>query len=917
MKKIILPFLLSLAIFMAFFSGAWITADISETIFYDGVHTAYALSIIDCHACIKNNAVGGFGGFGFGGAGGNHEGGTGGGGGGGPTSPPPSAPVCTLDLTQNNISWTTTGATNVDITPLTNSPAVPGANTNPGPPSGTSVFSGDFGAFKAQHASIFQTDASANGGAVLGNASFKANKATADRLCSLVFPGSVNSTFHTDTFSSPKNNTIAIWSGSAWSVLPAKGNDPHLRNNFTCVTTGSGGSIYPLSGSKNFIPPLTVGTHTYKLTATGAGGTKICNATVVVPPPPPNAPTCTLTLTEKKIIWNSTNAQSVSITSTTGSQAVGNNLQLNGSKTFTPPLGSGEHFYILSVLGTNGDSVFCGQSVFVAPPPPPPPPGTPSCILTASPSIVDSGDTTTLAWSTLNAVSFSIDHGLGAAPISGGSTTSPAITTATTFTGTVTNANGDVAFCGALVTITSTPPPPPPPPPTGAPSCTLSVSNGNIKRGFKIAIFWTSENVTSGVIDHGIGNADPVASGSKDFIFPKKGTTTYTATFTGPDGDAVCSASVEVGGGGGGGGGGGCVGSCGGSPPPEPKITLASAPTNGQILGASFVSLSQIPYTGFEAGVLLTILFWIAVALWSVGVAYIIIGKESMRFVAERIMSFMRLPIPKYSRTEDVYHDSLDEYASPVFAPSVSQSIASAPYITPPSAVSAPTLASEEHTAPNAPHQSAIDGLPDITDVIESRAHATGVLLSPEAVAIVKALHSERAEALRLFGELLNDAVRTIPREDGWILLSAERVNALIKKTSTPDTPQPARQEVEAHKPSVAPALNDAAVNRFVIMLVSGDRDGAFTFLHTLEHEGASAPRFATGVATTLDALYRSKKNGSVFSDTALKEKAEPLSEANVCRLVEVFAHALDTAYQSQYTGLKIALAQAFDVRAA
>ncbi len=141
--------------------------------------------------------------------------------------------------------------------------------------------------------------------------------------------------------------------------------------------------------------------------------------------------------------------------------------------------------------------------------------------------------------------------------------------------------------CSATVTVTATPPTPP------APTCSISVDPITIARGNSSTLSWTSTNVTSVMVDNGIGSVNPNGSVS---ISPNDATT-YTGTFTGTEGTITCSVSISVtsGGctencGGGGGGGGG-----GGSNPPTVSLSGVSS-----LLGpiTSFVYLNQVPYTG-------------------------------------------------------------------------------------------------------------------------------------------------------------------------------------------------------------------------------------------------------------------------------------------------------------------------------
>ncbi|MDP2593937.1 MAG: hypothetical protein Q8P36_01175, partial [bacterium] len=104
---------------------------------------------------------------------------------------------------------------------------------------------------------------------------------------------------------------------------------------------------------------------------------------------------------------------------------------------------------------TNYRFLRAGDGTCVPPVVPPPPPA-PLCTLTASPSSVTSGGTSMLSWTTTHADTFSIDQGIGTTtPVASGSTTTPAITADTTFTGTVTSASGTTATCQASVTISS------------------------------------------------------------------------------------------------------------------------------------------------------------------------------------------------------------------------------------------------------------------------------------------------------------------------------------------------------------------------------------------------------------------------------------------------------------------------------
>ncbi len=205
------------------------------------------------------------------------------------------------------------------------------------------------------------------------------------------------------------------------------------------------------SGTKSVSPDTDT---TYTLTAKGNGGTAICKVKVYVAPScPVPPPTCTLTAApatidsgdSSKLSWSTTNTDSFTI-----DQGVGSVATSSGSKNVSP---STTTTYTGTATGAGG-TIHCSTKVTVTPPPPP----APTCTLSASPSSIITGDSTKLSWTTKNATSFSIDHGIGGVtPVASGATTTAPSTT-TTYSGTATGAGGTV-HCTTKVTVN--PPPPP------------------------------------------------------------------------------------------------------------------------------------------------------------------------------------------------------------------------------------------------------------------------------------------------------------------------------------------------------------------------------------------------------------------------------------------------------------------------
>jgi len=96
------------------------------------------------------------------------------------------------------------------------------------------------------------------------------------------------------------------------------------------------------------------------------------------------------------------------------------------------------------------------------PPPPPPPAPAPTISLNASPSAIESGQSTTLSWNSSNATTVTIDNGVGTVEASGSRAIGPSVST--TFMARATGPGGS-AVAEARVTVTAptavTPPPMP------------------------------------------------------------------------------------------------------------------------------------------------------------------------------------------------------------------------------------------------------------------------------------------------------------------------------------------------------------------------------------------------------------------------------------------------------------------------
>ena len=150
----------------------------------------------------------------------------------------------------------------------------------------------------------------------------------------------------------------------------------------------------------------------------------------------------------------------------------------------------------------------------------------------AHPTTILLGGSSTLTWETTNAVSVSINNGIGAVSADGSTNVSPTVNT--TYTLTAIGVGGDDT-CVTTVAVTSTPNPP---------QCTLEANPTVIVPGGSSTLTWTTENVVSATIDNGVGS---IALPDDSTSVSPSNTTTYTLTGEGSNGDTVtCDATITV-----------------------------------------------------------------------------------------------------------------------------------------------------------------------------------------------------------------------------------------------------------------------------------------------------------------------------------------------------------------------------------
>lgn len=150
----------------------------------------------------------------------------------------------------------------------------------------------------------------------------------------------------------------------------------------------------------------------------------------------------------------------------------------------------------------------------------------PTVTITAVPTSITLGETSTLSWSSTDVDTVTIDNSIGDVAPTGSFIISP--TSITTYTIAATNASGTATSTATIAVIVP-------------PTVTISATPTSIVLG-EATLTWAATNADTVTIDNGIGSVG--TSGSITVSLTE--TTTYTITATGPGGTATDSVTVTV-----------------------------------------------------------------------------------------------------------------------------------------------------------------------------------------------------------------------------------------------------------------------------------------------------------------------------------------------------------------------------------
>ena len=417
---------------------------------------------------------------------------------------------------------------------------------------------------------------------------------------------------------------------------------------------------------------------------------------------PEPSPTCTLSANRSSIdegddvrlTWSTGNATSISINNGVG------DVSRSGSDTVSP---SSSRTYVLVATGPGG-SVWCSETIVVDEDNDRDDDGVSCDSFTASDTRVDEGDEVTLRWRTTNADDVRINQGVGDVDDDGSEQVT--IDEDTTFTLTARDGR-DTDTCRVTVRVEDDNDND-----RNAPRCTLRVSETRIEKGESTILSWNNDRTDRLTLKDSAGKMIADSDDDRDIdedsdaltVRPSR-STTYTLTVYNGNVRRTCELDMIVG---------------------------------ERVIGG--VTLSSVPYTGFEAGPVLTAIFYGAIVVWGLILAYVlVIRKRNEGEVTEE---------------QDWSLENIDPVeVSPV----------------------------EEHTVP--------DNLPIVDEVthdtesfrsLEAYAHEHYALVSSDALRFIGGQSDTDAERVEILDRVINLAKAKYPKEGDWVVINKERVLAVL-----------------------------------------------------------------------------------------------------------------------------------------
>ncbi len=664
----------------------------------------------------------------------------------------------------------------------------------------------------------------------------------------------VNTAVNYDCPSDPAPSCDSFTATPATIVVGGQAQLTWETSNASRVVINNGVGERAADGTISVAP---LNTTTYTLTAFGTQNRSVnCSIPVTVSNDP--VPVCEFFTATPNTLpsnggsvtlnWKVNGATSASISPSIGSVAtVGSQVTNVTSNTN----------FVLTATDADGDQVTCAAPVTVATATVFSCPNNVS--FTASDYSISEGEMTTLNWSTTNVDSLTIS-GINSTALSGSSTVEPRSNTTYTLTAVK---NGQSINCPVNINVT-----------TGgggggggssSPRCELTISDNKIRSGEQITLKWDTSRATKVVIEDDKNKT--VMSTEKynkedrdehyDGSIKLKPTrdTEYTLVASKGSKERTCKVKVNV----------------------DDLTVLTDRDQKPLVAG---ISLSNVPYTGFEAGPILTVFFYTLLAAWALFVSYLIVSRR--RPVSE-FMAFSA--------------------SSPVAGPSHTMMQAEA--LRPDAFVASMTATAAAVAIPqNLPTGTPVVGYEnfaavsdDTVTALENRAHEQMALLSSDAIRHFISTTEGTLERNDALDEVIAEAKRNYPLEDGWVVINEARMQNLCDVCTV-------NHVASANAPFV-PTVVPVGSSSLAEAIVTGNIVAAYEMI-------GGRPMFALAdAAADLDAVVRNRRGENNAISNLLETETAGLSDEKIKNMIVALTGALDGTYTDEASAVKMAIMKA------
>lgn len=554
--------------------------------------------------------------------------------------------------------------------------------------------------------------------------------------------------------------------------------------------------------------------------------------------------------------WKVSNADTVTISPTIGSVALVGTTSVSvlESTTFT-----------LTAEDDNGDQVSCVAPVTV---PDSEVPFTCAANVSffASDNSINRGQSTTLTWSTTGVDTVSIS-GINATSLSGAQNVSPANDATYVLTATQ---GEDTVTCPVSIDVSS----------GGggggssSPRCELDISDNRINRGEEITLSWDTTRATEVTLSDDQGNIifttdDYLSSEKADYydgsvdLRPTRNTE-YTLVAERGSRDAECSVEVKM---------------------VDDVVVIQTRDQQPLVAG---ISLSQVPYTGFEAGPIMTVMFYLLLVAWAFYVTYLMVIRNKAGETGTG-----NLPVSLSANQVSMQQAETVRPDVFVAATTTAEVVATAPSNLP---TGTPVVGYEsqvEETDVVNPHQVS----DSVVTALENRAHAQKALLSSDAVRHFVATTEGLVERNEALDEVISEAKSTYPLEDGWIVINELRMRNLCDVCAKTAAKKPVASFTPATVPQGSSSLAEA--------IVTGNVVAAYSMI-------GNRPMFSLAdAAADFDALYRYRQGTDASVSELLKSESAELSDEQIKAMISALTSALDGTYTDEASAVKMAIMKA------